>query len=499
VAALYRYYQRTGNPTDLANFRAFGNLIWQWTFADGGIIMNPPRACPMLGMFLLALDSHPERLPYIYNMIQANYTFSLFTHVSGQDNREPGYMLLFSALGAMADPTNRSAYCSQVSTFAAEWTYLQTPAGLWPEKSTFYAYAVGGESPWRVFSVNQGLARAYDDLINPSICNNPTQAATIMTAIKASASFVYNAGFTTTNRGMFYDLNYADDGQDATNAGPGPGTVSATIGSNAVLGTGTSFLSSFTPNVSYIGINDNYGNTWTYVVTAVADNTHLTIAANYGAQQYVVAAAALVGSTGYVAGNATQPCPSYAPTCAVGIATTSSGTYYIAAPAPTNCNTTATYCWAGNGSTGPYINGNADNIMDAIWIMGWLYARTADPQWKTKGDELFSSVYGGPAGGPGYNYPGSPGPCGGPNCSGYGPSGSYINSLVACAQVNTVPCNPQSNYIVSGGAPYGNAFTFLAKPYGQGSGIGGADNYLAWRLGTDGKVFGGALFGGGVQ
>jgi hypothetical protein len=137
--------------------------------------------------------------------------------------------------------------------------------------------------------------------------------------------------------------------------------------------------------------------------------------------------------------------------------------YYQTSRSFTSCRNAATACWPSTG--------DRNNNRDLIWIHGWLYSVTHDIKYVTRGDEFFSASYGGPAGGPG-----TTGSCGGPACDGV--ETDYMAAIHACAVNPTLPCNGQTNY------PSGNAFVFLSKRWAQGSGIGGADNYLAWRLST---------------
>jgi hypothetical protein len=169
------------------------------------------------------------------------------------------------------------------------------------------------------------------------------------------------------------------------------------------------------------------------------------------------------------------------------------GTYNVVDPAFTSCGSAATYCWPQTGGE--------DFNLDAIWIMGWLYARTGIQQYQTWGDELFSSTYGGPAGGAG-----SGTACGGPNCNNASPGvgfedPSYVNALTSCNIVSVIPCNAYANYCESGpsspGYPYCNGFQYFPKGYNQGTGIGGADNYLAWRQTAFGAVQSGAMSSSG--
>jgi hypothetical protein len=454
--ALYRYYLRTGNSTDLTRFRTFTDTWWAWTLNQMGEALITARGTSLVSQFVRALDGHPERFLPIYNFIKNGCCVLL---PDGNDNREPGYYMLWLAVGAKADPdsTRHSWYCTTLQSTVQTWVTLQRPEGYWSEKNSLYPYQTPGASPWRMFSVTQGLARAYDVLDDTTSagCDNPALAQATLTSVKRAAEFLYNYGYAPQNRGVFYDVQYVNDGQDGLNNGLKAGTVSVLMGSAAVTGKGTAFTKTFTIG-SYIGIMHSDGNAWTHRVVSIADDSHLTVAENWGSECFS-------GSAGL--------------TCAM---TDSVGEpYYQTDAAPTNCGSFATSCWSGQGNGPLYLNGDRNNNRDPIWIMGWLYKTTGIPIYKTWGDELFSASYGGPAGGPGSNYPGDPGPCGGPGCD--GALTDYMEAIHGCGndpRDPTIPCNPRTGYP----GYYGNAQVFTAKRFAQGSGIGGADNYLAWRL-----------------
>ena len=450
--ALYRMYLRTNNAKYLNSFRSFTDIWWTWAIDHGGKVINPPRGFSLASQFVRALDGHAERFPALYEQLKLSFDSQLLTEIDGQDNREPGYMLLFAAVGARADPdpTRHAWYCSAVESHVQLWMNAQRPDGYWSEKNNFYAYVVPGVSPWRLFSILQGLARAYDVLIDTSAagCNNPALAGRDLTAIEAATNFAYQYGYDPQSRGVFYDVQHPNDGEDGTNQGTMPGSVSISMNSSSVAGLNTTFRKTFACNgTDYIGITDPGGLTWTHLVSSCSDDNHLTLATPWGSQ--------CVETGSVVKGVGTS--------CAT--ANITGGQYYQTPPAFTSCRNLATSCW-------PNV-GDRNSNRDLIWIHGWLYNTTRNPIYQTRGDELFAASYGGPAAGPGFNYPNSPGPCGGPSCDGV--DTDYVAAIHGCASNPTLPCNPDSNY------PGGNAYVFTSKRWGQGSGIGGADNYLAWR------------------
>jgi S-layer homology domain len=469
--ALYRQYLvsclTACNESYLDNFRDMADTWWLWALDQGGKYGTPSPSLALVSQYVRALDGHSERFAPLYTLVK-QYFSTGFAEVTGNDNRDPGYMLLFAAVGARADtdPTRRAWYCSTVATYAGYWVAQQSADGSWPEKNGPYPYAVGGMSPWRATFPLQGLARSYDVLTDPTVCNNPGLAANVLGTIESSANFLYTSGYAAGNRGVYYDVNYPNDGQDPVNTGLQTGTVSVSLGSTAVTGSGTSFLTTFACNgTDYIGFNHTDGYAWTHGVASCADNTHLTLATPWGSQVF----------TGQAAGGKTF---FYATTNANG------DTYYQSAAAATNCDSAAKTCYSQSSPptiTGGKLEGYRVNNPNLVWIHGWLYKTTGLTIYQTRGDELFSATYGGPALGPGDNYPGTPGPCAGPACDG-AVDDSYDLALHACAAgPSSPPCNPTEN------DAGGNVWALWlqqgpAKWYGQGSGVGGADNYLAWRL-----------------
>lgn len=439
--ALYRLYLRTNNPTYLEQFRQFTDLWWTWALDQGSTGFDY-RATSFVSQFVRALDGKPERLPALHAHLALAHKFNVWpVRPPNWDAREAGYLLLNLAVGARADsdPTRRADYCRMIRELVPQWIASQRPEGYWSEKNFQYAYRPPGTSPWRMFAPIQGLARAFDAISDATLggCHDLALAPQLLATITKAVDYTYLHG-RSDNRGVFYDTEYPNAGQEGTNAGTQPGSVSIALGSASVTGTGTQFLTTFSgcvPNTHWIGIWHEDGSTWTYQVASCQDDTHLTIVGQWGDQLEKTAA------TG-------RP-------------------FFKTANAPTNCGQSkAKTCWP--------VDGDRNNVRELIWAHGWLYNQTKNPIYETRGDELFSAAYGGPAAGPGDRYPQPPGACGGPHCDGF--ETDYSAALIACAKKPSVPCNASTDYAA------GNPYVFFGKRWGQGSGIGGADNYLAWRL-----------------
>ncbi len=469
--AAYRYYLRTGDAAYHTIFTQITDLTWLWTYNQGVLNEGTTLGWSMTSQFVAALDGHPERFLPLYNMLKWNYDNHVSTiNVANQqdplhpvsffDNRYFGLATLFLAVGARADPdaTRKASYCTMLAQEVDDWystqTTIGTDYGYWMEKSANYPYRLPSVSPWRMYAPAQALARAYDVFALSTAgggCQDATRANKALSAATRAANFMYDYG-RANNRGVYYDVIGPNDGEIGS-AGVvlGAGTVSVAVGSTAVTGVGTHFLTDFAGGTKYMGIEHSDGMAWTHRVSAVADDTHATIAEVWenpgggavGAQTNAVAE-----------------------------------TYYITTAQKTNCGSLAPTCYSlvdTNYMDGT-LNGDRDSGRDLVWIMGWMYKTTGLAIYKTRGDEIFSASYGGPAGGPGFNYPGSAGPCGGPACDGV--VTDYYLDIHGCTVSTTLPCADPGS-----ARPdfYGNAFTFTGKRFGQGSGIGGADNYLSWR------------------
>jgi hypothetical protein len=448
VIALYRLYYRTGQVQYLTQARQMADLWYTWGINSGAGYANIPypRVAALLGQFARAVDGHPERFPALYQMVGSMYTAFQADHPETPNNfdaRESGYTHWFMALGAKLDPDpgRHAQYCTWLNNITPSWISAQQYWGGWAEYTyygnAFYMNAPPyGTSPWRTDIPIHGLEAAYEVLNDTSSagCNNPTLAASLLTTIKNAVNFTYNYGRASQNRGVFYDVVYPVLGLSTTYP---TGTVSVNSGSTSVVGSGTSFLTAFTCNgKDYIGFNTPRTG---YLVTACADNTHLTIDTAYGTQ----------GESGNLTGSTIDEAPQ--------------------AYSGSQCGTSLSpYCeWGGPGMTAP--DRNLTRLMPGM--TAWLYNQTGDPQYLAWADEWFSAAFGGPASGPNSaTNIGSYSPsCGGPGCDGY--IGDYVASLPDCAS-NAPPCVP-------GGSVFGN----LAKNFAQGSGVSGAENALAWRLG----------------
>jgi len=442
--ALYRLYYRTGNNIFQTQGRQFADIQWQWML-DHGYNYPYPRAASMVSQFFRALDGHSERFPGLY--VEVSKLVSSWADPSGSpniDNREEGYTLWDISLGAKtdSDSTRHAQYCSWLSTYVPIWNSVQSADGSWGENEyslnpsyvsapkSFSAPFTYEGAPWREAINLKAMETAYESLNDTSAqgCNNPSLAASALTAVKKAEAWVVNYGRDSVDRGDYYEVNSQSSDQE-TAFNPA-GTVSINVGSMTVAGTGTHWTTAgYCDGAHFLGIQTSRT---VYKITSCASDTSATLSLAFG----------LYGETGNVSGSA-----------------------YSVAPTPsTVCNSLATYCF---GSAG-----DRNLTRTGCGSMGWLYFTTGISMYKDWGDECYSATLGGPITGPdsstflGTNTA----TCAGPFCDG------YISDVVAgardCNAGNSAPCIPGS-YV----------FTNLGKNFGEAFGAPGIDNELGWRLG----------------
>jgi hypothetical protein len=449
--ALYRLYYRTGISTYLTQARQIADYEWSW-LEDHGYATPVPRGAGLLGQFLRALDGHSERLPPLYTLSSFLQGWQIGSYrVPALDLREAGYTLWFEAAGSMADtdPARHSWYCTNVTNNVNKFIAWQYPGGWWGEDVTngnpgypnaplSYDPLVFGASPWRTSILIKALEASYDALNDTSSqgCNNTALAASLLTTITKAVDWQWSYGRDSSNRGIWYEVQYPNIDQGATFP---PGTVSVKLGSNSVVGSSTSFTTAFSCNgTDYIGINAAKSST-VYRVVSCADDTHLTITPSYGSY------GAPLTETSNAEG----------------------ATMSRSLSASSNCaDSLSSYCFTGAG-TGDL---NLDRLVPGD--IAWLYKTTGNSIYRTYADEFFSAAFGGPASGPtsqyriGQTYAGRGS---GPNALGY--IGDSIIGLPDCAAPNPAPCTPG-----------GNVFANFGKNFDEAAGAPGADNALAWRI-----------------
>jgi hypothetical protein len=399
----------------------------------------------MISQFFRALDGHSERFPGLYNWINIEVPMWAPPDNSPNiDNRESGYMLWNIALGAKTDPdsTRHSQYCSWLNTFVPVWNSKQSADGSWGENEfamnrgyvsapqTFSAPFVYETSPWRIAINIKALEAAYESLNDTTSkgCNNPTVAASTLTAITNAVAWQYNYGRDTTNRGVFYEVNSQSNDQMTTN---GTGTVSINLSSTTLTGTGTNWQTAgYCDGTHFIGIS-SAGTV--YKIASCTSNTVAKLSVPFG----------LYGETSNASGSPIAYAPSASTSCG---------------------GSSATYCYTGVGG------GDRNLTRTTCGAIGWLYSVTLSTTHKGWVDECLSATLGGPTAGltAAANIGSVTLPCSGPACDG------FVSDLVAAA----ASCNTQAAPCVYGGYLYSN----LGKNFGEAFGAPGIDNALAWRL-----------------
>ncbi len=454
--AIENMNRRTGTASYKTMSRSHEDLHWIWNLNHGTRYGRAPRQISIVSTFVRALDGQTQRLPEIQEFLSF-YGY----HVDGIDNREIGYVLNAYAVGAFAeqgqDETRQAQYCTWMESLVDELLATQHVDGVWPEKPAPYPYLANvGFSPWRLFSIMQGLSRAHDALNDATICNDSSKATTVLAAIELGAQAQWDYGYDQTLRAMHYDTQHEADGRKGNDElGWQTGTVTASLGSAAVVGSGTSFLSVFNCNgTDFIGAEDPTFGDRTHRVASCADNTHLTLSTNWGTQC----------SIPYT----------LTPSCAV--AGYSGMRFHRSPRTSTTCGNMASWCTHGGVTAdSEYRVFNAETM---AFPFGWLYHTTGNAQWKTYGDEIFSSLYGGPQQGPGYHWPTQDGTCEGVlGCDDIEVE-QLSQSLHSCTSNPTLPC-ANAGYA----AEIDNPYKFGSRTLGQAAGISLTDAYLAWRLG----------------
>lgn len=438
---LYRLYYRTGITTYQTQARAYADITWQWTL-DHGYRFVSPRAASMISQYYRALDGHSERFPGLYNwMVTIVRLWADPSASPAIDNREAGYALWDVALGAKTDPdtTRHAQYCSWLSQYTTTWNTVQSADGGWGEfeyalnpsyvsaPAAFTAPFVYEGAPWRIAINIKAMQAAYESLSDTSAqgCNNPTLAASTLATIKKAVTWQNAYGRDTRNRGIFYEL--ASQSNDQATVYPAAGTVSISVGSATLTGSGTNWQTAgYCDGTHFIGLN---APRTVYKIASCSSNTAATLSVPFG----------LYGESSNVSGSAIATAPAASALCGGSLA-----------------------AWCYNGS------GDRNLTRTMCGDMGWVYGITLDAAYKAMTDECLSATLGGPTSGltTAANIGSFVLPCSGPACDG------LVNDTVAAA----ANCDTQPAPCVYGSYLYSN----LGKNFGEAFGAPGIDNALAW-------------------
>jgi hypothetical protein len=462
--AMYRNYFATGLAFYLNMARFYADQWWQWGFDHGNA--NPfPRSLNIMSQILRALDGHPERFggaanggPGSGGIYATMYWFMVQDpfYPPGIDNRESGAVLMYDGALALADPdaTRHAQYCSWLQSDIPLWITAAnaTTAGYAGENifigsAPNYPFASvstaqPSAAPWRSMVWGpMGMEFAYLAVSNSSDsdCYNATLASEALNFISKGAQAIYAVG-RGNNSGVpsiLYNINSITNGVDFLT---GTGTVSATLGSPSVVGISTTFttmpavdgvtLCGGSGYIAFAGSGSTDNDT-IYKVSSCADNTHLTLATNYG--------------TGGVAGGAPNETQNL-----------SGASWTYTAPENTGC--------PGSAATGYQCpTGNIDLTSTPPGVLGWAANNTScGSTCLTYGDIFFGTQWGGPADGPGGVLP-----CQGPQCTN---QQTYVVATLPGCNVTSPPCG-QGYSPVNG------------KNYAEGAGNLSSMTYPAARIG----------------
>lgn len=428
-------FYRSGDQKFLNAARLFADYNWQFMLGSG--YKYPyPRGSSIASAVLRAADGKANRFSRIKSII--NILDSLFCNPQKKgdlDGRECGATLLAAAYAAKLDPdsTRHSNYCSLLSSRATQLIALQEPNGYWSENpypvNADYPYAPVtvsplrfGMSPWREFYLISAFQHAYDLFIETSSkgCNDPVLAGKLLTSIEAAVTWAYQSGRDSKNRGVYYDIDYATNGQ-ITATGNGTVSVSTSTNPQTVTGSGTNFRDLFACDGSdYIGFASSHT---VYQVTGCSSQTSLTITPSFGSQ----GESSITGSS------------------------------WKRTPKSGSCNSTATYCNAPDR--------NLTRTLAAVTAR--TYSLTGKATYKQWAIEWYAATFGGPDTGPALAPVASFGtPSSGPNSDGY--INDAIVSLPNCNVGNPPPCTPE-----------GNAPAWMGKNFSEAYGYGNIQSVIA--------------------
>ncbi len=217
---------------------------------------------------------------------------------------------------------------------------------------------------------------------------------------------------------------------------PGTGTVSISLTSTALTGSGTNWQTAgYCDGTHFIGINTPRT---VYKIASCTSNTAATLSVPFG----------LYGEIA----NAVASPVAFAPA------------------APTGCHSSASFCFNYMGGTG----GDRNLTRTTCGATAWLYSITLNATYKTWVDDCLSGQLGGPTSG--LTSAAVIGAATLP-CSGAGCDGLVTDTVAAAANCNIPGTMPPC---ASGAFIYQN----LGKNFGEAFGAPGIDNALAWRLST---------------
>lgn len=156
-------YYRSGIDDYLTEARGLAAAWWSYPYIDRGdsyVMRNggfwnfglPPRGKSATGLYLYALDGHPETWPWLRAMLGNFYYFVGIGALgpSAESVREGGYNLAFIALAALYDPdaTAKATALAALQQDVDAWISQQWPDGSW--RDLFPGAHNSEDDLWRV-------------------------------------------------------------------------------------------------------------------------------------------------------------------------------------------------------------------------------------------------------------------------------------------------------------------------------------------------------------
>ncbi len=528
ILGLGRLWQRTGLEHYRDSFRLACEQWWVYGL-DSGYASVIPRNAGWHAMAACAADNHPdwwEGLARNVARTVGNTPSPVTNGNNSFDSREIGFTTRATALLAKYYPAHaadataaRTLWCGHLSRLVNEiWIHnfvtlnggrhgywpedlysvdLNIPTGISEETGAF------GTSPWRSNGiVNLALIRAHDAYTDAASCNNPTLADTLLDVIKKSAAFMYDYG-RSPDGGLYYNVLYATNQGLAAGTvwrnNDTPGSIAVINGDTAIVGTSTTFPTSFSCDGSdRITILQSSGASADYQVAGCVDATHARLATAYvgptgsGLSYSNAGRIAVTNGSTTVTGTATSFQPVFAPcdgTTYIGIPGQRDRWVYKVVGCPSNTSLTLEIPYRSSTESGirlftrgskapsncaPSIAKSCEADLydgrnlahDPMASFAWLYFKTGESSWKDAAEYFGGRAYGGPAAGPG-----AIGPPFGPEADGH--PNNFDDPLLACSQNGGIP-------------PCGKGFgasVVLGKPFGMSAGIGDAPNAFAYLVG----------------
>lgn len=296
--AAYSRWEQTGIDDFKTAADTMGELWFDWGI-DHAARWAEPRVRALRGtMYYLIVSGRDSTWwgflqPMIADGITRWGASSNPTTFHNDDKRETGFALMAETDAARWDPdsTRHAAYCADLATqmgrFVSGIVTVDANHGYYSENSfvntNFYVtYPDGdGNAPWRVAINGLGnllAAKQFNDT-SATGCNNTTLGAQLIETVRVLNNWIWDYGSYETGddiRKILYNTGYH---AFSSSSAAGTGALTTTLGSTAIVGSGTTFVSSGQSGGNYyIGIaNADATKRDTFRIVSCSDNTHCTL------------------------------------------------------------------------------------------------------------------------------------------------------------------------------------------------------------------------------